>query len=462
MSAPGEASDADLDRGAVAAPLVARCCVSQGDGTYHPRASSARREERKLRVRDATAMAVGGMIGGGIFSVLGVAITLAGHLAFACFVLGAVLAGATARSWAGVTARSGRSGGPFDHLRERGHPQLAGLLLWLLVFGYMVAMAVYSFTFGRYAANALDAGTTVARALSVGVIVAFLGINMKGVRVSSLTEDLVVLTKLVILVGVAVLGILQFDSGRLAPLAESGVGGVFLGAATIFFAYEGFELICYDRGDMENPARTLPRSLYLSVAIVATVYIAVTIGSQMLVSDHEIVANKEAAFVAVGRAALGSFGRWAAIVGALFATGSAINATLFSTARLVRDASASGELPPRLGRETRGLPIFAMTVIAISGAAMAMLPGITAVITFGSGAFLAVYMIVNYLAARTAPRRSERVSGSVSAVACAAALVVLVVDLARNDRPGLVVLIVLVAAIAAGRFVFTRSRSGTK
>jgi hypothetical protein len=49
-----------------------------------------------LSVVDATAMGVGGMIGGGIFSVLGVAITLAGNLAFGCFVLGAVLAGATA------------------------------------------------------------------------------------------------------------------------------------------------------------------------------------------------------------------------------------------------------------------------------------------------------------------------------------------------------------------------------
>ena len=124
---------------------------------------------------------------------------------------------------------------------------------------------------------------------------------------------------------------------------------MFLGSATVFFAYEGFELICYDRDDMDDPERTLPRSLYLSIAIVAAVYIAVTIGAQMLVSDHVIVATKEAAFVAVGQAALGGVGRWVAIVGAVFATGSAINATLFSTARLMRDASASGELPPRSG-----------------------------------------------------------------------------------------------------------------
>ena len=108
-------------------------------GPYHPRTAGRSAGPAQLRTKDATAMAVGGMIGGGIFSVLGVAVTLAGHLAFGCFVLGGALAMVTARSWAGVTARAGRSGGPFDHLREQGHSELAGALLWLLVFGYMVA-----------------------------------------------------------------------------------------------------------------------------------------------------------------------------------------------------------------------------------------------------------------------------------------------------------------------------------
>ena len=82
---------------------------------------------------------------------------------------------------------------------------------------------------------------------------------MRGVTVSSLTEDLVVLTKLVILFGVAILGLVQFSPARLSPLAGGGVGGLFLGAATVFFAYEGFELICYDRDDMHDPGADASR-----------------------------------------------------------------------------------------------------------------------------------------------------------------------------------------------------------
>ena len=69
------------------------------------------------------------------------------------------------------------------------------------------------------------------------------------------------LTKLVILFGIAMIGISKFDAARLSPLTGGGFGGLFLGTATVFFAYEGFELICYDRDDMDDPERTLPRSL---------------------------------------------------------------------------------------------------------------------------------------------------------------------------------------------------------
>ena len=425
-------------------------------GPYHPRTVHRRVRDERLGVWDATAMAVGGMIGGGIFSVLGVAITLAGNLAAGCFILGGVLAGLTAHSYAGLTARVGRSGGPFAALRDEGHPQLGGWLLWLLIFGYMVAMAVYSFTFGRYAANAVGGGLLVARGFSIAVVVAFLAVNLRGIRLSSLTEDAIVATKLVVLSGIALVGIAQFSADRLTPLLDSGVGGLFLGAATIFFAYEGFELITYDRDDMVDPDHTMRRALYLSVAVVAVVYIGVTIGAQMLTSNATIVAKKEVAFVAVGQAALGGVGRWMAILGAVFATGSAINATLFSAARLMRDASAAGDVPPMLGRERNGMPVAALLVISGVGAAMAMLPGITRIIVIGSAGFLAVYTIVNALEAREGACRRDRVIAALGFVGCVGALVCLVVQLARDDVPGLVILVGFAVAVAGARVLYVR------
>ncbi|MGA8219504.1 MAG: APC family permease [Solirubrobacterales bacterium] len=426
---------------------------------YHPRSHDRRRRGRGLLgLREASAMAIGGMIGGGIFSVLGLTIDLAGHLAFAAFLIGGAIAALTAHAYARLALRSGRSGGPFTYLRDEGHPRAAAWIAWLLIAGYVFALAVYAFTFGHYLANVLGAPAPVSRLSGLAVLALFVAINLRGVTASGLTEDIVVLTKLVVLGGIAAIGLGMFSSGRLTPLDNEGVSGVFLGAAVIFVAYEGFELLPYDYGDIDAPRRTLPRALYLSVAAVTLIYVAVTVGSQMVLPDRTITAQKEVAFAVVGQKVLGGFGLWAATVAALFSTSSAINATLFSTARLVRDVSAANELPAALGRERRGLPAGAVLWIAAGGAAFSMLPGITEIVSFGSLTFLLVFGLINSMhASHTAEPGWDRLLARVGAIACFVAAGGLLFYLGRSDRAGLALIAACAAVIAAGRVSFVRA-----
>jgi amino acid transporter len=129
------------------------------------------------------------------------------------------------------------------------------------------------------------------------------------VSATGLTEDVVVFIKLAVLGGIAAIGIGMFAPSRLSPLDNQGLLGVFLGAAVIFVAYEGFELVPYDYEDIEEPRRTVPRALYLSVAVVALVYVAVTLGSQMLLGDRAIVATGSNLGCATGRGAGGAIRR---------------------------------------------------------------------------------------------------------------------------------------------------------
>ncbi len=168
-------------------------------------------------------MAVGGMIGGGIFSVLGLTIALAGHLAFASFLLGAIVALLTAHAYARLAGRSRRSGGPFTYLRDAGHPRPAAWVAWLLIVGYIFALAVYAFTFGHYLANAVGAPDSVARVASAAVLAGFVAVNLRGVVTSGLVEDVVVYTKVAILGGIAAVGAASFSTSRLDPLDNEGV-----------------------------------------------------------------------------------------------------------------------------------------------------------------------------------------------------------------------------------------------
>jgi amino acid transporter len=72
-----------------------------------------RQGSARLSLRQAISMAVGGMIEGGVFSVLGVVIELAGHLAVASFLFGGMLAVVTAHSYARLTVLHDRGGGSF-------------------------------------------------------------------------------------------------------------------------------------------------------------------------------------------------------------------------------------------------------------------------------------------------------------------------------------------------------------
>ncbi len=427
---------------------------------YHPRSHARRRRGGALLgLREAVAMAIGGMIGGGIFSVLGVTIDLAGHLAFAAFLIGAAIAALTAHAYARLALNSGRAGGPFTYLREEGHPTAAAWVAWLMVVGYVFALAVYAFTFGHYLAHALGAPSVVARLGGVAVLAAFVGVNLRGVGTSGLTEDLVVYAKLTILAAIAIVGLAAFSPQRLAPLDNEGFGGVLLGAAVIFVAYEGFELLPYDYDDLAAPRRTLPRALYLSVAGVAVVYVAVTLASQMLLPDATIAAEKEVAFAVVGEKALGGFGLWAAAAGALLATSSAINATLFSTARLARDVSGAGELPAALGRERGQVPAAAIVWLALLGAAFSLLPGITELVSFGSLTFLLVFGLINLLHGRHTARPGwDRGLAYTGAAACLLAAGGLLYYLARWDPAGLALIAACAVAVVLGRGWFVRAR----
>jgi L-asparagine transporter-like permease len=138
---------------------------------------------------------------------------------------------------------------------------------------------------------------------------------------------------------------------------------------------------------------------------------------------------------------------------------SAINATLFSTARLTRDVSAAGELPAWLGREKGGLPVWAVLALAFAGAAFSWMPVITEIVAFGSLTFLLVFGLINMLYARhTAAPGLDRVLAYIGAAVCGAATGGLLYYLARSNRLALALIAVCLTVVAISRVVFVKSR----
>jgi len=151
----------------------------------------------RLDLKQMIAMGVGGMVGGGIFSVLGLAIAQAGHAAPLAFALGGVIALLTGYSYArlGLVFRS--DGGSFTYLEKAFRPPwIARIGGWLLLAGYIGTMSLYAFTFGVYGTAMLggDGNVAMHHLLQSFVLLLFLGINLYGVRETGNTELLIVFT----------------------------------------------------------------------------------------------------------------------------------------------------------------------------------------------------------------------------------------------------------------------------
>ena len=345
-------------------------------------------------------MAVGGMVGGGIFSVLGVVVQLAGPLAWLSFVVAGLIALATAVSYAHLAARFKKDGGAFGFLRALGLSSWGASLSWVLIVGYVLTLAVYAFTFGHYTAEVAGLGGFWARAFAVAIVLALAALNLRGVGGSAKFEIYSVWGKLAVLLGLALIGVFRWQPSQLsAGEPGGGIGGALLGAASIFMAYEGFQLLSYDYEDIDNPDKTLKLALPVAVAVVIGIYILVALGSATLVGAHTLVQQKEIALAVAGQKAMGEFGKIIVSVAAAFSTGSAINATLFATARLSKTVARAGYLPRAVqNTNAAGVPGAAVIVLGALSATLAAIGSLENLVEAASLVFLATFALVGFIA----------------------------------------------------------------
>ena len=367
---------------------------------------SARTTER-LGLKEVIAMGVGGMIGGGIFSVLGLAISQAGHAAPLAFALGGGIALITGMAYARLGLAFQSDGGSFTYLEKAfSHPNVAGLGGWLLLAGYIGTLGLYAYTFGAYGSALLgqqhQANPAMHHLLESLILLTFLGINLYGVRASGTAELLIVTVKVLILMLFACIGLFFVKADHLLPFFDRGQAGMLTGAALIFVAYEGFELIPNAVNEMEDPRHNLARGIFWSIGITILVYVLVSLVAVGNLLPEEIRRYREYALAVAAQPFLGQAGFLLIGLAALLSTASAINATLFGTARLGKVMAEERDLPAAFAfvRRGKGIPWFSLIVITGVTLAFVNLGNLTMIAAFSSSTFLLIFFAINLAAWR--------------------------------------------------------------
>ncbi len=294
------------------------------------------------------------------------------------------------------------------------------------------------------------------RLAGIAIMALFIGLNLRGVGEAGAVEIFLVWFKLVVLVGLAGWGLAQWNPPMLSQgVPPTGIGAGLFGAASVFMAFEGFQLLTYDYLDIENPQKTLPRAVLSAIIIVTVVYVVVALGTAMLIGADQVMLHKEVALAIAGRKAFGTVGLVVVTIAAAFSTGSAINATLFATARLANEVAESGELPATMDhKNAAGIPDRAVIGLGVAAAVLAAVGTLTILVEAASLTFLFTFAVVCGLAFYQGA--GARVITGFGVLAGATASVALIVRLIATDPLALVFLGLLVLIALFGRPVLLR------
>ena len=247
--------------------------------------------DKKIGLKDAISIGIGGMVGGGIFAVLGLAVALAKGATPIAFLWAGIIALLTAYSYAKLSKKYPENGGTVKFVHQHfGNGIFAGGINNLLWISYIVMLALYASAFGSYATELLSLSGSKeidTRIFQTSILLIALLINYLSVKLVSEIESMAVIIKLCILVafiGVGFYGLSAHPENlqQLSPENWESPMLILSGGMVIFVAYEGFELIANSVSDLKDREKNTAKAYFGAVGFVITAIDSISLTSLTL------------------------------------------------------------------------------------------------------------------------------------------------------------------------------------
>ncbi|WP_254399291.1 amino acid permease [Streptomyces sp. AC602_WCS936] len=428
-----------------------------------------------LAQRHLTMLALGGVIGAGLFVGSGQGLAAAGPAVLISFLLAAALALGIMKMLGTLAIREPVSGA-FSVYAERALGRWAGVMTgWMYAVITAAAIAVESLAAAGIVHGMLPCiPLTLAAAVLLSVMV---GVNLASVKSFGEAEFWFAALKVSAVVVFIAIGVVAL-AGRLpghpepGPSALSGHGGllpngpisILTGLLTVVFAFGGMEVIAMAAAESAEPGRAIARAVRSAIWRIALFYLgsgAVVVALLPWTAARPGVSPYAQVLDRLGIPGAGRVTETVVLIALL----SALNANLYGTSRMVHSLARRGDAPGALARTSRsGTPRRAVLASAVVGygsvAATAVWPGavldLLARTMGGTMLFMWLAITVSYLVLH------RRALGRVSplAVSCALAIVVIVVTMYLQDSTRGQVLSAAAVAVVPALAGWIRQRRG--
>lgn len=323
---------------------------------------------KKFGLVSIVLLGINSIVGTGIFLLPNKAYALMGPASLGILLLDAVLAGCLALCFAEASGFFTRNGGPYLYAKAAfgdfwGYE--VGVLKLVVSVIAWAAMAV-GFATALGAAVPALAGDTAKNIIAAILIGGLTILNIAGVQVSKVLNNIITVSKLVPLFVFIAVGIFFLQGANFTPVLPAHMAdGAFANAAvTLFFAYTGFEAIAVGAEDFKNPKKNLPRAIILTMLVVTALYMLVLAISIGILGPS--LANDKAPIQDAFGLIIGPAGSYFILAGTLLSMGGINMAESFYAPRGCTALAEDGMLPAVLDKRTPwGTPYVASLVIAV-------------------------------------------------------------------------------------------------
>jgi APA family basic amino acid/polyamine antiporter len=354
--------------------------------------------KRALGLFDATAISIGAIIGAGIYVVTGIVAGVAGPGIVVSIILAGIIASFSALSFAELSTYIPKEGGGYEFIYELISPFTGFLSGWMWIFSNIFIGAAVSIGFAQYLTVIFP--NLPMKIVAMMICLLFTFINSMGVRQSTSLNNILVVTKIVILLFFIIAGLSFINVKNFQPFMPHSSIGIIEGTALIFFAYGGYARVTTVAEEIKDARRTIPRAILLSLLISSVIYILIgfvaigLIGSQQLASSNFPLSDA----IAVTGIPYASF---VISLGAMIATASVLLMTILGISRMTYAMARNNQLPAFLGRIHKRFqtPFYAIWLTGILSAVL-VFENFSRVIAVGTFALLFHYALVNLAAAR--------------------------------------------------------------
>lgn len=367
---------------------------------------------RALGVRALAATTFNVIVGGGIFGLPSEVAQGLGAAAPVAYVVCAIAMGLIVLCFAEAGSRVSLSGGPYAYVEVAlggcvGF--LSGVLLWLIIS--FATAAVASVFVASLAAFFPALGDGMGRGLLLAILFTVLGvINVRGVRQSTRLIEIVTIAKLLPLLALVLVGMFYIDPAQLEWQRTPAMSDIGRTSVVLFFAFAGIESALVPSGEVKDPARTVPRALFIALVGVTVLYIAIQLVAQGILGPA--LATESAPLTAAA-------GRIALPFGVLLGVGAAISTfghqsgMMLATPRVLFAFGRDGVLPAAFARVHPRFrtPHVAIITQAIVCAVLAITSSFGRLAVLATVSTLVLYLVC-CIAAWILRRRDVRVEGA--------------------------------------------------